>query len=152
MLSPSVPSPWQAPAPGLPSGRCPSGFASERVIDRPPASPFAVNAPAGTAILGDWRQTRLFIREDVKLDADRPGERFTRNEVVLRVECGLLPQGRQRCPAPRRSTFPRTPRLDSARRAGHPPWSYSAGLGLLGHVLAEQEEAPSPERVHRVRR
>lgn len=41
---------------------------------------------AGTAWLGDWRQVRLVVREELRLDADRSGERFTRNEVVMRAE------------------------------------------------------------------
>lgn len=41
---------------------------------------------AGTAWLGDWRQVRLVVREEMRLDADRSGDRFTRNEVVLRAE------------------------------------------------------------------
>ncbi|MEZ0490794.1 phage major capsid protein [Kineococcus sp. TBRC 1896] len=42
--------------------------------------------PAGTALLADWSQVRLVIREDARLDADRSGELFTHNQVVLRVE------------------------------------------------------------------
>ncbi|WP_460863212.1 phage major capsid family protein [Rhodococcus aerolatus] len=44
------------------------------------------SVPAGTALLGDFTQLSLFVREDVKLDADRSGANFTRNEVVLRSE------------------------------------------------------------------
>lgn len=41
---------------------------------------------AGTALLGDWRQVRLFVREGTRLDADRSGQLFKNNEVVLRAE------------------------------------------------------------------
>lgn len=42
--------------------------------------------PAGWAILADWNQCRLFVREDVRLDADRSGANFTNNRVILRAE------------------------------------------------------------------
>ena len=42
--------------------------------------------PAGVAVLADWTQCKLFVREDVKLDADRSGANFTNNSVVLRAE------------------------------------------------------------------
>lgn len=42
--------------------------------------------PAGVAILADWSQCKLFVREAVKLDADRSGANFTTNSVVLRAE------------------------------------------------------------------
>ena len=41
---------------------------------------------AGTAILGDFNQCALYVREDLKLDADRSGTLFTTNSVKLRVE------------------------------------------------------------------
>jgi HK97 family phage major capsid protein len=47
---------------------------------------FAAGIPAGFAILADWTQCKLFVREDVKLDADRSGSNFTSNAVVLRAE------------------------------------------------------------------
>lgn len=40
----------------------------------------------GTGLLGDWNQARLRVREDMRLDADRSGTNFTKNQVVLRVE------------------------------------------------------------------
>lgn len=42
--------------------------------------------PAGTAILGDWRKVRLLVREELRLDADRSGDLFTKNLVTLRSE------------------------------------------------------------------
>ncbi|MEV4215162.1 phage major capsid protein [Micromonospora sp. NPDC049662] len=41
---------------------------------------------AGTAILADWRQARLRVREDMRMDADRSGTLFDKNQVKLRVE------------------------------------------------------------------
>lgn len=46
----------------------------------------STSVPAGTALLGDWRQVRVFVREDMRLDADRSGPNFERNQVVLRAE------------------------------------------------------------------
>ena len=42
--------------------------------------------PAGTAYLGDWRQLRLIVRENGRLDADVSGELFTKNQLKLRHE------------------------------------------------------------------
>jgi HK97 family phage major capsid protein len=42
--------------------------------------------PPGTAYLADWNQARLFVRQDAKLDADKSGELFDRNQVKLRLE------------------------------------------------------------------
>lgn len=42
--------------------------------------------PAGQAILADWAQMRLYVREAVRLDFDKSGTLFTRNEVVARAE------------------------------------------------------------------
>lgn len=42
--------------------------------------------PAGTAILADWTQSRLLVREDVRLDMDKSGTLFQTNQVVLRAE------------------------------------------------------------------
>jgi HK97 family phage major capsid protein len=42
--------------------------------------------PAGTAVLGDWRQGKLIVREEARLDVDRSGELFTKNQVVFRCE------------------------------------------------------------------
>ncbi|MEU1642035.1 phage major capsid protein [Micromonospora zamorensis] len=41
---------------------------------------------AGVGLLADWSQARLRVREDMRLDADRSGTNFTKNQVVLRVE------------------------------------------------------------------
>jgi HK97 family phage major capsid protein len=42
--------------------------------------------PAGTAFLGDWNQSRLYVRDRGRLDADVSGELFTKNQVKLRYE------------------------------------------------------------------
>lgn len=42
--------------------------------------------PAGTALLGDFTQATLYVREDVRLDADRSGTLFDKNQVKLRAE------------------------------------------------------------------
>lgn len=44
------------------------------------------SVPAGTAVLGDWSQIRLYVREDMRLDVDAGGELFTKNAAVLRAE------------------------------------------------------------------
>jgi HK97 family phage major capsid protein len=46
----------------------------------------SAKVPAGQAILADWRQARLVIREDNQLAADRSGDNFTHNLVQLRLE------------------------------------------------------------------
>lgn len=42
--------------------------------------------PAGTAYLGDWSQTRLYVRDGGRLDADMSGTLFDTNKVKLRYE------------------------------------------------------------------
>jgi len=42
--------------------------------------------PAGTGGLGDWRQSRLYVREDIRIDADKSGTLFTTNQIKLRGE------------------------------------------------------------------
>jgi HK97 family phage major capsid protein len=44
------------------------------------------SVPAGTAILGDWSQLMLWVRESARLDIDTAGELFTRNQFILRSE------------------------------------------------------------------
>ena len=41
---------------------------------------------AGTALLADWNQAEIVVREDATLALDRSGENFTKNLVTLRVE------------------------------------------------------------------
>lgn len=41
---------------------------------------------AGTALLGDWRQAQIIVREDATLALDRSGENFTKNLVTMRLE------------------------------------------------------------------
>lgn len=42
--------------------------------------------PAGQALLGDFDQCGLFVREDIQFAADRSGPLFDRNQVKLRAE------------------------------------------------------------------
>ena len=42
--------------------------------------------PAGFAYLGDWSQTRLYVRDGGRLDADMSGVLFDKNQVKLRYE------------------------------------------------------------------
>lgn len=53
-----------------------------------PTTPRVVSTsvPEGTAVLGDWNQLRLYVREDVRLDVDAGGPLFTTNEAVVRAE------------------------------------------------------------------
>lgn len=44
------------------------------------------SVPAGSAVLGDWSQAKLWIRESMRLDTDFAGELFTKNQFVLRAE------------------------------------------------------------------
>lgn len=44
------------------------------------------SVPAGTAVLADWSQTRLYVREDMRLDVDAGGTHFEKNEAVMRAE------------------------------------------------------------------
>jgi hypothetical protein len=46
----------------------------------------SVAVPVGTAILGDWKQAEIVVREDATLAADRSGDNFTHNLVQLRLE------------------------------------------------------------------
>jgi HK97 family phage major capsid protein len=41
---------------------------------------------AGTALLGDWQQAQVIVREDATLALDRSGENFTKNLVTMRLE------------------------------------------------------------------
>lgn len=41
---------------------------------------------AGTALLGDWQQAQVVVREDATLALDRSGENFTKNLVTVRLE------------------------------------------------------------------
>ncbi|OKH78218.1 hypothetical protein EB75_28160 [Mycobacterium sp. ST-F2] len=53
-----------------------------------PTAPRVVSAsvPEGTAVLGDWAQLRLYVREDVRLDIDAGGVLFTQNQAIVRAE------------------------------------------------------------------
>jgi HK97 family phage major capsid protein len=64
-------------------------FHGPEVMDRlmgnlPKVSTTAV--PAGTALLGDFRLSRLFVREEATLSMDSSGDLFKKNEVIFRVE------------------------------------------------------------------
>jgi hypothetical protein len=56
-----------------------------------PTTPRVVSpsVPEGTAILADWDQLRLYVREDVRLDVDAGGELFTRNQAIVRAEARI---------------------------------------------------------------
>lgn len=54
-------------------------------IWRVPRIPSTAVTP-GTAILGDFDQAEIIVREDATLAVDRSGELFTKNLVVLRLE------------------------------------------------------------------
>lgn len=41
---------------------------------------------AGTALLSDWQQAQVIVREDATLALDRFGENFTKNRVTMRLE------------------------------------------------------------------
>lgn len=64
---------------GDPSG---TGASSLWSIPRVPS----VAVPVGTAILADWKQAQLVVRQDATLALDRSGDNFTHNLVQLRLE------------------------------------------------------------------
>jgi len=42
--------------------------------------------PAGTALLGDWSQSRLYVRQEAESAVDMTGDLFKTNAAVLRYE------------------------------------------------------------------
>lgn len=44
------------------------------------------SVPAGQAVLGDWEQVRLYVREAVNVQVDMAGELFTHNQFIARGE------------------------------------------------------------------
>lgn len=44
------------------------------------------SVPAGQAVLGDWRQVKLYVREAVNVLLDMGGELFTHNQFIARGE------------------------------------------------------------------
>jgi HK97 family phage major capsid protein len=62
-----------------------SSAAEDNVFGGLPRVPSTL-VPAGTAILADWSQVLLAVREDLRLDLDRSGENFKKNLVTARVE------------------------------------------------------------------
>jgi len=57
----------------------------DRIYGRLPVVP-SLAVPYETALLADWRQTRLYVREGMRIDSDTSGELFDNNEVKLRAE------------------------------------------------------------------
>ncbi|CAN5757905.1 hypothetical protein BH09ACT7_BH09ACT7_18320 [soil metagenome] len=53
-----------------------------------PTTPRVISAsvPQGTAVLADWDQLCLYIREGVRIDVDAGGVLFTKNQAILRAE------------------------------------------------------------------
>lgn len=53
-----------------------------------PTTPRVVSPtmPQGTAILADWSQLKLFVREDTRIDIDVAGDLFSSNQFVMRAE------------------------------------------------------------------
>lgn len=62
----------------------PSGTGASNLWSIPRVPSVAV--PVGTAILGDWKNAEIVVREDATLAADRSGDNFTHNLVQLRLE------------------------------------------------------------------
>lgn len=44
------------------------------------------SVPQGQALLGDFSQLRLHVREAVNVQVDASGELFTKNQFVMRAE------------------------------------------------------------------
>ncbi|MGV0785882.1 phage major capsid protein [Mycolicibacterium sp. XJ2] len=42
--------------------------------------------PAGIALIGDFSQAKLWVRENIRIDTDFSGDNFTHNTMVLRAE------------------------------------------------------------------
>jgi HK97 family phage major capsid protein len=53
-----------------------------------PTTPRVVSAsvPEGTAVLADWDQLCLYVREGMRIDVDAGGVLFTKNQIILRAE------------------------------------------------------------------
>ncbi|BBY43584.1 phage major capsid protein [Mycolicibacterium celeriflavum] len=47
------------------------------------------SVPTGTAILADWSQIRLYVRESMRLDVDAGGDHFAKNAAVMRAEARI---------------------------------------------------------------
>jgi hypothetical protein len=49
------------------------------------------SATAGQAILGDWDQVRLYVREQVNVLLDMSGDLFKSNQFIARrqIRCGI---------------------------------------------------------------
>ncbi|KUH93932.1 phage major capsid protein [Mycobacterium sp. IS-3022] len=47
------------------------------------------SVPAGTAVLADWTQARLYVRESMRLDVDAGGDHFAKNAAVMRAEARI---------------------------------------------------------------
>jgi hypothetical protein len=53
----------------------------------------SIAVPVGTAVVGDFNQLQLVVREEAKLDVDTSGDRFTKNLARIRLEgryCGAV--------------------------------------------------------------
>ena len=61
------------------------GTGSAETIWRIPRVP-STEIQQGTAILADWDQSQLVVREDATVALDRSGDNFTKNLVTMRVE------------------------------------------------------------------
>ncbi|MGC9539517.1 phage major capsid protein [Streptomyces sp. UG1] len=44
------------------------------------------SVPSGTALLGDFRQATLYVRQDITLDVDNSGDLFKKNQLIMRGE------------------------------------------------------------------
>lgn len=67
------------------SGRFQDAEAVDRILGRLPRL-VSTGVPAGVAVLADWNQCAVYVREDLRLDADRSGTLFDKNQVKLRAE------------------------------------------------------------------
>lgn len=70
----------------------PGGDGVEKLWKVPRVPSIAV--PAGTAVLGDWQQAQVIVREDATLALDRSAENFTKNLVTVRLEGPLRLHGK----------------------------------------------------------
>lgn len=62
-----------------------AGVAGSGNIFGPATRVVSPTMPEGTAVLADWSQLKLFVREDTRIDIDVAGDLFSTNQFVMRA-------------------------------------------------------------------
>ncbi|MCV7179538.1 phage major capsid protein [Mycolicibacterium sphagni] len=63
-----------------------TGFGSSNNVFGTIPRVISPSVPQGYAVLGDWRQLRLYVREAINLMVDASGILFTKNQFIMRAE------------------------------------------------------------------